>query len=279
MRGNPGDSAASALVPTGSRRIAIPVFFISAAAIGYEILLMRVLSIVQWHHFAWMIISVALLGYGASGTFIALAGRSLTRRFPLAFSAAALLFALLMVACFSLAQRVPFNALEIVWGGDQFVHLAVLYLVLFVPFFFAATCIGLALTCASDEVARVYFFDLSGAGAGALVTVAALFFLLPQQALVALVALALVAAAFAPLAPPLAARVRVVCAAVAAAVLLLPAEILELRMSPYKDLSQALEVVDAHVVAERSSPLGLLTVVASPAVPFRHAPEIGRAHV
>ncbi len=47
------------------------------AAIAYEILLMRVLSIVQWHHFAWMIISLALLGYGASGTVIALA-----RQFP-----------------------------------------------------------------------------------------------------------------------------------------------------------------------------------------------------
>ena len=47
------------------------VLLISCAAIAYEILLMRVLSIVQWHHFAWMIISLALLGYGASGSAIA----------------------------------------------------------------------------------------------------------------------------------------------------------------------------------------------------------------
>jgi hypothetical protein len=45
---------------------------ISAAAIGYEILLMRFLSIIQWHHFASLIISLALLGCGASGIFLAL---------------------------------------------------------------------------------------------------------------------------------------------------------------------------------------------------------------
>jgi len=84
---------------------------ISTAAIAYEILLMRMLSIVQWHHFAYMIISLALLGYGASGTFIALSKRWLKPRFELAFSVSGLLFSVTMVACFVLGQRVPFNAL------------------------------------------------------------------------------------------------------------------------------------------------------------------------
>ncbi|NCF60178.1 MAG: hypothetical protein GWP64_10000, partial [Gammaproteobacteria bacterium] len=66
------------------RRLLLATLFISAAAIGYEILLMRVLSIVQWHHFAYMIISLALLGYGASGTFIALLRSHLEPRFETA---------------------------------------------------------------------------------------------------------------------------------------------------------------------------------------------------
>jgi hypothetical protein len=68
------------------RLLFLATLLISAAAIGYEILLMRVLSIVQWHHFAYMIISLALLGYGASGTFIALGKRWLEPRFELAFA-------------------------------------------------------------------------------------------------------------------------------------------------------------------------------------------------
>ena len=41
-----------------------------AAALGYEILLTRLFSVIQWHHFAYMMISVAMLGYGAAGTLV-----------------------------------------------------------------------------------------------------------------------------------------------------------------------------------------------------------------
>ena len=43
-------------------------------------------------------------------------------------------------------------------------------------------------------------------------------------------------------------------------------------MSPYKELSQTLEVMGTRVLAETSSPLGLVTVVESRQVPFRYAP-------
>jgi hypothetical protein len=48
----------------------------------------------------------------------------------------------------------------------------------------------------------------------------------------------------------------------------------QLRMSEYKELSQTLKVMGAHVLAEESSPLGLISVVESPEVPFREAPGL-----
>ena len=45
---------------------------ISAGILTYEILLTRLFSIIHWHHFAYMIISIALLGYGTSGSFLTL---------------------------------------------------------------------------------------------------------------------------------------------------------------------------------------------------------------
>ncbi|MEJ2396041.1 MAG: hypothetical protein P8Z77_15020 [Candidatus Thiodiazotropha sp.] len=48
----------------------ISVAILSASALGYEILLMRLFSIIQWHHFAYMIIALALLGYGISGSLL-----------------------------------------------------------------------------------------------------------------------------------------------------------------------------------------------------------------
>ena len=42
----------------------IAIGLLSACVLAYEVLLTRLLSIVLWHHFAYMIISAAMLGYG-----------------------------------------------------------------------------------------------------------------------------------------------------------------------------------------------------------------------
>jgi hypothetical protein len=257
------------------RRLFLATLLISAAAIAYEILLMRVLSIVQWHHFAYMIISLALLGYGASGTFIAISKHLLKPRFELAFSISGLLFSITMVASFIIGQRVPFNALEIVWDTRQFFNLSIIYLVFFVPFFFAACCIGLAFTCRRSGISRIYFFDLLGAGFGAALIIGLLFLLSVQDALIMLATVALLAAAL--MGSKSAARKPLIVIQLACLVTLifgLPQNWLGLRISEYKGLSQAMQVVDSNILKVSSSPLGLLTVVESPRIPFRYVPGL-----
>jgi hypothetical protein len=46
-----------------SRPPFISIFLLSASALAYEILLIHLFSIIRYHHFAYMIISLALLGY------------------------------------------------------------------------------------------------------------------------------------------------------------------------------------------------------------------------
>ena len=257
------------------RRLSTAILLVSAAAIGYELLLMRVLSIVHWHHFAYMIISLALLGYGASGTFIALFRRSLEPRFEQAFALSALAFSIAMVACFVVGQRVPFNALEIIWDRRQVLNLALMYLAFFVPFFFAACCVGLALTCRSEAISRLYFFDLVGAGVGALLIIGALFLVLPQSALIVLVALASVASVLVDNRGTGRLPLRIgQFAWLGVMAVIVFNDGLSLRVSQYKGLSQATQVVDSRVRAQVSSPLGLLTVVESPTVPIRLAPGL-----
>jgi hypothetical protein len=48
----------------------IPIFCVSGTALAYEVLLLRLFAIVQWHDFAYLVISLALLGHGLSGTVI-----------------------------------------------------------------------------------------------------------------------------------------------------------------------------------------------------------------
>jgi hypothetical protein len=255
------------------RRLLFATLLVSAAAIGYEILLMRLLSIVQWHHFAYMIISLALLGYGASGTAIALLKQALEPRFDLAFAASALLFSVTIVLAFVAGQHVPFNALEIVWDTTQFLNLGLIYLVFFVPFFFAAFCIGFTFTCRPDAIRCIYFFDLFGAGLGATAIIALLFALTPQKALIVLAVLPLLASVVVVgTRLHLLGLVRLLwlVSLAAAAGTGWP----ELRISEYKGLTQALQVVGSRRIGESSGPLGMLTVVDSPTVPIRHAPGL-----
>src|SRR5690606_33125825 len=178
----------------------VAVGLVSAGVLAYEVLLARLFSIVQWYHFAYMVISIALLGYGASGTFLALVRDRLAARASAAFAAFATLFGISAVACFALAQRLPFNALELIWDPRQLLWLGALYAILFVPFFCGAVCIGIALACFADPVGRIYRADLLGAGIGALGILGLLFLVMPGRALELVGALGLLAAALASLA-------------------------------------------------------------------------------
>ena len=250
------------------------ISLVSAAAIAFEVLLVRLYAIVQWDHFAFMIISIALLGYGVSGTFIALARGWLLARFTAAWQVSAAAFGLSSLAAFAVAQRLPFNALAVVWEPAQLLTVAAMYLVLMVPFFFAANCVGLAFAAFGSAPGRIYRFDLVGAGVGAAAVIGALFVVDAEDGLRLVLALGFAAAGLAGLGAGRRWRALGLAATGLVLAALAPADWIEPRISQYKGLSMALRVPGAEIVAARSSPLGLLAVVESPVIPFRYAPGL-----
>ncbi len=134
-----------------SRTRLVAVAVLSAAILAYEVLLMRLFSIIWWHHFAYMIISVALLGFGASGTALTLARERLLPRFDSWFAAGAALFGVTAVLCFAVTMRLPFNALAILWEPEQLLWLGLAYVLLVLPFFFGGAAIGLAFAGARPD--------------------------------------------------------------------------------------------------------------------------------
>ncbi len=259
--------------------LALAIFLLSAAALTLEILLMRLFSIVEWHHLAWMVISLALLGYGAGGTFVAIFRRRLLRHLRASLIALAALTALAVPAAVTLIPFVRFNSLELVWDPRQMLRLAAMYLLLGVPFFTIASFMGTILTARRGAVARLYRADLLGAGVGAASAIAILFVLDVAGALRVVSAMASAAAILVALASR--GRTRVAGAALGMAALvasiLWPASLLRIRMTPYKDLAQALRIRGATLLDERSGPMALLDVVGNETVPFRNAAGLSLA--
>ncbi|HSR72922.1 MAG TPA: hypothetical protein VLL72_11130, partial [Kiloniellales bacterium] len=122
----------------------VAVALVSAGAIGFQVVLIRLYAIGQWHHFAYMVISIALLGYGLSGTVLALARTWLLGRFDRVWPGFALAFGLSAPASFFLAREFVFDPFALAWSPGQLAGLSLAYLLLMVPFFCAANCIGLA---------------------------------------------------------------------------------------------------------------------------------------
>ena len=251
------------------------VALLSSAALATEILLSRSFAVVHWHHFAYMIISLALLGFGASGTFLALAHRRLLRHFATSYLGNVAAFGILVVASPMLAKALPFQAEALLWDPWQPLWLVLLYLVLSTPFFCAANAIGLVLIAFRDRAGRVYAADLVGAGLGSVVLLGLLYRLWPEEILRIIASAGLVAMCLGAL--ELRARPGVWFGAAViglAATIAIPTALLRFEPGPYKGLSQALLIDGTRVTLERSSPLGRVSVIESPRVPLRSAPGL-----
>ncbi|MCU7796939.1 MAG: SAM-dependent methyltransferase [Candidatus Thiodiazotropha sp. (ex Myrtea spinifera)] len=254
----------------------LSITLLSASALSYEILLMRIFSIIQWHHFAYMVIALALLGYGMSGTLLSIFQHQLLRHYAVGYIAGITLYAVSTLLCFLLAQNIPFNMEELLWNYRQFFNLIWLFLLLALPFVFVAAAICLTfMAYAEKDISNIYTVDLLGAGAGSLAVIALMYLFMPEQILPLISLLGVAAAALAiwELELP---HPRIGYAGLIALALTLVAVTphIQLIYSPFKSLSQTLQVKGAHIVDQRSSPLGHLTVVASDAVPLRHAPGL-----
>ena len=109
------------------------IAIISAGGIAFEILLMRLNSIAQWHHFAAMTISIAMLGFGASGTFLAVARPWAIAHFGAIWRVNAVLFGVTAIGAFALIQLLPINPMELAWNLELFGRLIFVYLLAMVP--------------------------------------------------------------------------------------------------------------------------------------------------
>jgi hypothetical protein len=266
------------VLPATDKRTQTPpllsVFILSAAALAYEVLLIRLFSIIHWHHFAFMVISIALLGYGVSGSLITVFQRRLLDYYNSVFFSNILLFGLSSISCFIIIQQLPFNTLEILWDSSQWLRLLLSYLLLTLPFFFVANALALTLMRYHQHIPQVYGIDLIGAGLGAVLVMVLLQIFTPDIVLRVLALFGLSAGFFAL--SNFSARYKQVTTAVLLAsmiaIVLTPQQWLDLRLSEYKGLAQTLLIKDASLLQSHSSPVSQTSVVQSPLVPFRYAP-------
>jgi hypothetical protein len=249
----------------------------SAAIIAFQLALMQLISMVQWHHFAYMIISVAMLGFGASGTLLALARKKLLQWAPWLVPFLMSLSGLLMMVVFQAARMeiFRFDVYLLFSDRSQFPILAANYLLFFLPFFTGALAIGIVFIRHAHAIGTYYFSNLLGSGVGGLLVLLLSGALHPLYA-PPLIGLLSVGGGLLSMRPGYRfgmAAFSILSVAIALAMLRQPAS---LQLSEYKGLSRTMNLPQTDVEYSEPDIQGYIEVVEGPAL--RYAPAISLAY-
>ena len=151
-------------------RVFAGVGLVSLCVLMLQLALTRLFSATMYYHFAFLAISLALLGSGASGVFVYLMGRRLdAERSPWAPALAAALFALSCPLALAVILANPLSPLDP--GSTTLARLSWIYGAAALPFFLAGSVITLAIARYAEQMSRLYLFDLGGAAAGCLLLI------------------------------------------------------------------------------------------------------------
>jgi len=259
----------------------IGLVLVSAAALCFEINLTRLFSVSQFYHFAFMVVSIALLGYGISGTYLALKkGKNEKEKvYPLSLLAGCA--GICILGSFLLVNTISFDSYSIVVDITQLGILILHYAALSSPFFFIGMITSLMLRRNRASSGKVYALNLAGSAAGCLVAILApglidgegvvalsaviacsggLFFMIHEKskkqkrrAVISLVVIG----------------ITLIIALVPLSSKIINGEMPEfftLNISPYKSISYALQNPEAEVISSAWNSISKIDVVRSPSL-------------
>src|SRR2546425_6512142 len=132
------------------------IFLVTLSGLMFEIGLTRIFSATIWYHFAFVAISVALLGWGVGGFAL----HVLKKRMPFSLERAAvltLLYALAIPFCLWMIVRLPFHP-------DR---LAFYFLASLLPFLLAGMALSMVFDLRRAQAGQPFFAGPLGASGGA----------------------------------------------------------------------------------------------------------------
>src|SRR5919199_4134248 len=147
----------------GNRRLVFSGIFLTAlSGLVLEVSITRIFSAAIWYHFAFVAVSVALMGLGASGLVVHHRVKKLKGRWA---------ENLTIYSAWGIAIFIPITLFVMHGLASQIIYLP-LFMVLFsVPFFLIGIIISAAFNAFASVAGRLYAADLIGASAGALLVV------------------------------------------------------------------------------------------------------------
>ena len=244
-------------------KIFFVIFLCSSSSLAYEIALTRIFSISLWYHFAFMIISIAMLGIGASGTVLSLYPklRNISN-----IGIYSLLLGFGISLSYLLSNQIPFDPVKLSWSKIQLLYIGIYYITISIPFFFTGLIVAAAFSFISEKSGLLYGADLLGAGIGSIGVLYLMTIYGPDKAVFIISSVALSAAFIAG--GKRLKTISLILVFLNISLLFLNPLLINLKMSPYKGLQIALRYPGAGHLKTYFSPYSRIDTFRSSAVRF-----------
>ena len=152
-------------------RLEAGIFLVSFAVLLTELLLTRIFSVTMFYHLSFLVVSLAMLGFGASGLIVNLA----PTRFPesklhMQAAAGSVLFGITSVVAIDVSFQIP---ITLDASPANWLRIGITYLMCAIPFLCGGMVVSLILSHRPAQAGRLYFADLLGAALGCVVFIPA----------------------------------------------------------------------------------------------------------
>lgn len=236
------------------------VFIISWALLFYEISLIRIFSIVQWYDFAYFAISLALMGFGISGSFVYLFQTAIQKNIKKFIFVFVTLFFISLPLFFFLYLQVPFNALLVGLDNNQILYFILNTVFMLIPFFFGATVIIISMM--HFQVNKIYFANLCGSGLGVISCYIIMHFVHPFRIIfiiLGILSISIILSALAFKKKFLIYSALIIIFVISATYYFIEYHNI-FKIAEYKSYSLVKNMPDFNIIAESYSPQSLITV-------------------
>jgi predicted membrane-bound spermidine synthase len=154
-----------------TKRFRLEIFLIALAAILVEISLTRIFSFKLYYYFTYLILGIALLGLGSGGVLVAVSSRLREAAPEPLVAGCSLLAGAAIPVCYGVLAFVQVNTIDFAEGWSEYPKLTLICFATFLPFLMIGIALAKIFASRPQDIGRLYFSDLVGAGLGCAICV------------------------------------------------------------------------------------------------------------
>ncbi len=244
------------------------IFLISSSQLYLSLFLTRFFSISQGYHWAFLVIGLALLGSGASGTFLSLQKNISKEKGLKILQVSSLISPFSIFLSYFLNNTFPFDPYLLPWYPQQFILWILNFISLLIPFFLIGLIIVSSLSLFPEIASRIYGITFLGGSFG----VVLLNLILPKldefSSLIFLIIISLLGSIFLFYDRKLFQILEFVLLFFFILLIFTKFLYISIKFSPYKDLEQIKKYPQTEILETKRNTFTRFDLVKSPVIRF-----------